>query len=305
MSMLLGEAGAAGAPSAKDWIKDSSDAGFMADVVEASRETPVIVDFWATWCGPCKQLTPLLERAVAAAKGKVKLVKIDVDKNPGIAGQLRVQSIPTVYGFVGGRPVDAFMGAVPESQIKTFIDKLVAQGGGGDDGAVDDLLSMAADSFKLGDTGGAAQAYAEALQYAPDNLKAIAGLARCYVAGGDLERAAEVVAMAPEGAKDADLDGVRAALKLASEAPDDLAQLERAIAAKPGDHQARLDLAKALAGHGRLEEAADHLFHIIETDREWNEGAARAQLLTVFEAAGLSSELARNGRRRLSSLIYS
>ena len=143
--MLLGEAGAGAAPDAKDWIKDGSDAGFMADVIEASRAAPVIVDFWATWCGPCKQLTPLLERAVNAAKGKVRLVKIDVDKNPGIAGQLRVQSIPTVFGFVGGRPVDAFMGAVPESQIKTFIDKLLTQAGGDDGGAVDDLLAMAAD----------------------------------------------------------------------------------------------------------------------------------------------------------------
>jgi putative thioredoxin len=305
MSILLGEAGQGPAPDAKDLIKEGSDKTFMAEVVEASRAQPVIVDFWATWCGPCRQLTPALEKAVLAAKGKVRLVKIDVDKNPQIAGQLRVQSIPTVYGFVDGRPVDAFMGAVPESQIKTFIDKLIAQSGGDDGGALDDLLAMAAESFKLGDTGGAAQAYAEALQYDPQNVKAIAGLARCYLAGGDTERAAELVEMAPPDAKDADLDGVRAALKLAAEAPDDLAQFERALAATPDDHQARLDLAKALAGHGRLEQAADEIFRIIEADRDWNEGAARAQLLTVFEAAGLGSELARNGRRRLSSLIYS
>ncbi|MDB5453377.1 MAG: thioredoxin [Caulobacteraceae bacterium] len=303
--MLLGEAGAATAPGAKDWIKESSDAGFMADVIEASREQPVIVDFWATWCGPCKQLTPALEKVVAAAKGKIRLVKIDVDKNPGIAGQMRVQSIPTVYGFVDGRPVDAFMGAVPESQIKTFIDKLLTQAGGDDGGAVHDLLAMAAESFKLGDVGGAAQAYAEVLQYVPDNLKAIAGLARVYLAGGDAEKAAEVVAMAPPEAKDADLDGVRAALKLAAEAPNDMAQFERVLAKNPDDHAARVELAKALAGQGRLDEAAEHLFAIIEKDREWNEGAARAQLLTVFEAAGLSSELARSGRRRLSSLIFS
>lgn len=304
--MLLGEASAAAAPDVKDLVKDGSDASFLTDVVEASRETPIIVDFWATWCGPCRQLTPALEKAVAATKGKVKLVKIDVDKNPGIAGQLRVQSIPTVYGFVDGKPVDAFMGAVPESQIKTFIDKLIAQAGGGDDtGALDQLLAMGAESLKLGDIGGAAQAYAEALQYAPNNVKAIAGMARCYLTGGDMEKAAEILELAPPDAKDADLDGVRAALKLAAEAPEDLAPFETALAANADDHAARLELAKALAGHGRLQEAADQLFTIIGKDLDWNEGAARAQLLTVFEAAGLGSELARNGRRRLSSLIFS
>jgi putative thioredoxin len=303
--MLLGEAGAGAAPGAKDWIKDGSDAGFMADVIEASRDHPVIVDFWATWCGPCRQLTPALEKAVKAAKGKVRLVKIDVDKNPGIAGQLRVQSIPTVFGFVDGKPVDAFMGAVPESQIKTFIDKLLAQAGGDDGGALDELLARAAESLKLGDVGGAAQGFAEALQYEPTNIKAIAGLARCYLTGGDVERAVEIAEMAPPDAKDAELDSVRAALKLATEAPGDLAQFEKALAKNPDDHAARLELAKALAGHRMFDEAVEQLFTIIDKDRDWNEGAARAQLLTVFEAAGLTSDLAKNGRRRLSSLLYS
>jgi putative thioredoxin len=303
--MLLGEAGAGAAPGAKDWIKEGSDAGFMADVIDASRDHPVIVDFWATWCGPCRQLTPALEKAVKDAKGKVRLVKIDVDKNPGIAGQLRVQSIPTVFGFVDGKPVDAFMGAVPESQIKTFIDKLLAQAGGDDGGALNELLARAAESLKLGDVGGAAQGFAEALQYEPTNIKAIAGLARCYLTGGDVERAVEIAAMAPPDAKDAELDSVRAALKLATEAPDDLAEYEAALAKNPDDHAARLELAKALAGHRMFDEAVEELFTIIDKDRDWNEGAARAQLLTVFEAAGLTSELAKNGRRRLSSVLYS
>ena len=303
--MLLGEAGAGAAPDAKDWIKEGSDASFMADVIEASRTQPVIVDFWATWCGPCRQLTPALEKAIHATKGKVRLVKIDVDKNPGISGQLRVQSIPTVFGFVDGKPVDAFMGAVPDSQIKTFIDKLVSQAGGDDGGALDELLARAAESLKLGDVGGAAQGFAEALQYEPTNIKAIAGLARCYLTGGDVERAVEVADMAPPDAHDAELDSVRAALKLATEAPTDLAVHEKALAANPDDHAARLELAKALAGHRMFDEAVEQLFVIIDKDRDWNEGAARAQLLTVFEAAGLTSELARNGRRRLSSMLYS
>ncbi len=297
---MLGEARAAASPSGL--IKDSSDAGFMADVVEASRTQPVIVDFWATWCGPCKQLGPALEKAVTAAKGAVKLVKVDVDKNPQVAAQLRVQSIPTVYAFVDGQPVDGFMGALPESEIKAFIDRLTGPAAPSD---LDELLAMAAESVQVGDIGGAAQAYAQALQLDPENLKAIAGLARCYLSGGDTERAREVVDMAPDGAKDADLDGVRAALALAAEAPSDLAPFEQRLAKDPKDHDARLALAKGLAGTGRLDEAVDHLLRIVEIDREWNEGAARAELLKIFEAAGAASETARRGRRRLSSILFS
>ena len=297
---MLGEARAATSPS--DLIKDSTDAGFMADVIEASRTQPVIVDFWATWCGPCKQLGPALEKAVTAAKGAVKLVKVDVDKNPRIAGQLRVQSIPTVYAFVDGQPVDGFQGALPESEIKSFIERLTGPAAPSD---LDELLALAAESLHLGDVGGAAQAFAQALRLDPENLKAIAGLARCYLNGGDTERAAEVAAMAPEGAKDPELDGVRAALALAAEAPDDLAPFEQRLAKDAKDHGARVELAKGLAGRGQLDEAADQLLQVIEADREWNDGAARAELLRIFEAAGPGSETARRGRRRLSSILFS
>ncbi|HZZ86839.1 MAG TPA: co-chaperone YbbN [Caulobacteraceae bacterium] len=287
-----------------DLIKEGSDAGFAKDVLDASRETPVIVDFWATWCGPCKTLGPALERAVLAAKGKVKLVKIDIDKNPAYAGQLRVQSIPTVYAFVDGRPVDGFQGAVPESQIKSFIDRMAKAGGGGPSEA-EALLALAKESLELGDVGGAAQAYAQLLQEEPDNVAAIGGLAKCYLAGGDAERAADVAAMAPEDARNADLESVRAALKLAEGAASETAPFEQRLARDPDDHDARLELAKALAAQGRFQEAVDQLLGIIERDREWNEQAARKQLLTVFEAAGQGSEVSRNGRRRLSSILFS
>ncbi|MFI4934587.1 MAG: tetratricopeptide repeat protein [Caulobacterales bacterium] len=299
---LIGETQGGAAPA--DLIKDSSDAAFAKDVIEASRVQPVIVDFWATWCGPCKTLGPALERAVVAAKGKVKLVKIDIDKNPVYAGQLRVQSIPTVYAFVDGKPADGFMGAVPESQIKAFIDRLTA-GAGAAASPADEILAMAKESLDLGDLGGAAQAFAQALQADPGNLAAIGGLARCYLAGGDVERAAEVAAMAPPDAKNADLESVRAALALAEAAPSETTEFERRLAADPNDHAARLELAKALAGHGHFKDAVDELLTIIEKDRDWNDGAARKQLLIVFEAAGPASEVARQGRRRLSSILFS
>ena len=289
-----------------DLIKDGSDASFMTDVVEASRTTPVIVDFWATWCGPCRTLGPALEKAVRAAGGKVRMVKIDVDKNPAYAGQLRVQSIPTVYAFVDGQPVDGFQGAVPDSQIKAFIEKLTG-GAGGASPEIDEVLAMGEESLGLNDFGGAAQAYAHVLSIEPENPKAIAGLARVYLAGGDVEQARQTIAMAPDDSKEPTVQSVRAQLALAASAPasGENAELEARIAADANDHQARFDLAQALAASGDMKGAADHLLTIVQADREWNEQAARKQLLTVFEAAGAMSDVAKEGRRRLSSILFS
>lgn len=300
---LIGENLApAGGAAPAGVIKDGTDAGFMADVIEASRETPVIVDFWAPWCGPCKQLGPAIERAVTAARGKVKLVKIDIDQHPQFAGQLRVQSIPAVFAFVGGRPVDGFTGALPESQIKAFVERLAAQAPAD---AADELIAAGREALEAGDLNTAAQAFARVLQADPQDVRALGGMARVYLEGGDPGRAAEIAAMAPEGAKDPGLESVRAALALASAAPAETAAFEARLAADPADHEARFELARALAGAGRLEAAMDHLLQIIAADREWNEGAARAQLLTVFEAAGAASDLARQGRRRLSAILFS
>ena len=287
-----------------DLIKDGSDAGFMADIVEASKVQPVIVDFWATWCGPCRTLTPMLEKAVRAAEGKVKLVKIDVDANPAYAGQLRVQSIPTVYAFVDGKPVDGFQGAVPESQLKAFIEKL--SGGPGINSDVEQLLSLGAESLSLSDLGGAAQAYAQVLTLEPENETAIAGMARVYLADGDADQARQTLAMAAPDSKNADVISLRAQLSLASTAPTGEADaLQARLAADPSDHQARYDLSLAQAASGDFKGAVDSLLTIVAADREWNDQAARKQLLTIFEAAGPMSDVAKQGRRKLSALLFS
>ncbi|WP_297802358.1 thioredoxin [uncultured Brevundimonas sp.] len=290
------------APPPSDLIKDGSDASFMQDVIEASKSQPVIVDFWATWCGPCRTLGPLLEKNVRAAGGKVKMVKIDVDANPAFAGQLRVQSIPTVYAFVNGQPVDGFQGAVPESQIKAFIDRLT--GGAGANADVEQLLQLGEESLKLQDLGGAAQAFAQVLTLDRANETAIAGMARVYLADGDAEQALQTIAMAPADSKNAAVQAVRAQLSLASKATGPANELAAKVEANPSDHAARFELAQSYAASGDFGEAVNQLLKIIEADREWNEQAARRELLTVFEAAGTMSDVSKDGRRRLSSILF-
>jgi putative thioredoxin len=288
-----------------DVVKDGSDQGFMADVIEASRAQPVVVDFWAPWCGPCRQLGPPLEQAVRGAAGKVRLVKINIDEHPGVAGQLGVRSIPAVYAFDQGRPVDGFMGAIPESQIKLFVERLA---GADMTAEIEPLLEQAAESLKLGDIGGAAQAFTSVLQLDQTNTKALAGMARIALNAGDPEQAREILDMAPpEKANDPDITGVRTALDLAANASNsgDNGELGAKVAANPNDLQARYDLAESLSARGDFEGASEQLLAIIERNRDWNEGAARAQLLKIFEAAGLASDVAKQGRRKLSAILFS
>lgn len=287
-----------------DLIKDATEATFMADVIEASREVPVIVDFWATWCGPCKTLGPMLEAAVAAAGGKVRMVKVDVDKNQRIAGQLRIQSIPTVYAFWQGQPVDGFQGAVPASELKAFVDRVSALGG---DGGLADALQAAEDMLTEGAAVDAAETFAAILEEEPENAAAYAGLIRAHLAMGNLEQAEGMIAAAPPAiAKSKELDAVRAQLELAKQAANagPEAELRVAVDKDPANHQARFDLAAALLAAGKTQEAVDELLELFRRDREWNDGAAKTQLFTVFEALKPQDPIVLAGRRRLSSMIF-
>ncbi|HVT23478.1 MAG TPA: thioredoxin [Rhizomicrobium sp.] len=292
------------APSA--YIKDSSIETFAADVIDASREVPVIVDFWAPWCGPCKQLGPMLERLVNEAKGAVRLVKVNIDENQEIARQLRIQSIPTVYAFKNGQPVDGFMGAVPESQLRAFIQQLTG-GHAGHDHA-EEVLAAAEEAVAAGDVNMAAQAYAHVLQDEPGHPKAVAGLARCYLKTGDVERAKNTLQLVrPDGATDEAIRAVEAELKLREQAADtgDLDAFKKKLEADPNDHQARYDLALALDAKGDREGAMNELLDIVKRDRKWNDDAARKHLVTLFEALGPADPLTLAARRKLSSILFS
>ncbi len=293
-------------PAAADAIKESDEKGFQADVVDASHETPVIVDFWAPWCGPCKQLGPALEKAVAAAGGKVRLVKINIDENPQIAQAFRIQSIPAVYAFSQGKPVDGFTGALPESQIKSFVGRLAGESG---PSPVDQALERAKEALEQKDYGAASALFGQVLQHEPGNPDAVAGLARCFVAAREPERAREVLdQVGEEHADHAEIAGARAALALAEQASGsaaDSAGLEARLAENENDHQARFDLAMALYGAGQREAAVEHLLEILRRDRAWNEEAARKQLVTLFEAFGPTDPLTVATRRKLSSLLFS
>jgi len=301
---MLGLGGATPA-AAEGAVKDTTTQGFVKDVIEESKKQPVLVDFWAPWCGPCKQLTPILEKAVKAAKGKVKLVKLNIDADPAIPGQMGIQSIPAVIAFSNGQPIDGFMGALPESQVIAFLERLTKGKIGSDD---QDQLKAADAALVEGNPAAAAEIYAQLLAADSGNVHALAGLARCYIETGALEQAKQTLALVPEAKRnEAPVAAARAALEIAEQAKTlgPLAELEEKVLANPLDHQARFDLAMALNAKGKREEAVHQLIEIIKRDRKWNEDGARKQLVQFFEAWGFADPAAAEGRKKLSSILFS
>jgi putative thioredoxin len=302
--MLLNQGQAA--PATPDnLVSDTTAQTFMKDVIEESRTQPVLVDFWAPWCGPCKTLTPTIEKVVRAAKGKVKLVKMNIDDHPQVAQQLGIQSIPTVFAFVNGQPVDGFMGALPENQVSAFIERIAGKNEGG---GIADVIKTADEMLAAGDAAGAAEVYAQILAEESDNIAALAGLARAHIEAGNPDAAKQTLALVPKGKEnDPGVTAARAALELKEKAAavGDLTVLEAAVAANEKDHQARFDLAVALNASGKREEALEHLLTILRRDRKWNDEGARKQLLQFFEAWGPTDEMTLQGRRKLSSLLFS
>jgi putative thioredoxin len=285
-------------------IKEATTQSFIKDVIEESRRQPVLVDFWAPWCGPCKQLTPILEKVVRGAKGKLKLVKMNIDEHPSIPGQMGIQSIPAVIAFVNGQPADGFLGALPESQVVAFVERLTKGRVSAED---KDLLKGADAALAEGDPAGAAELYARVLADEPTNVQALAGLARCYVASGALDQAKQTLAMIPESKHgDAAVAAARAAVELAEQATSlgPINELEQKVAANPLDHQSRFDLALALNAKGHRKEALDHLIEITRRDRKWNDDGARKQLVQLFDAWGPNDETTIEGRKRLSSILF-
>jgi putative thioredoxin len=299
---LFGGAAAKKTENAGDLIKNTTTQTFMADVIDASRNVPVIVDFWAPWCGPCKQLTPILEKVVRAARGAVRLVKMNTDEYPEVAAQLGVQSIPAVFAFKNGQPVDGFMGAMPESQVRAFIQRVLGAGGPDEAG-----LEAAQAAFEAGDIGGAAAQFAALLQADPENTDAICGLAKCYIQSGDTDRAEQTLALVPPAKQTSDsYRSAKAALDLAKKTgvKSDTKGLEQAVAADPLDWDARFKFALALNAKGQRQEAMDQLFEIVRKDRAWNDDGARKQLIEFFDAWGQKDPLTLAGRQRLSSLLF-